>query len=212
MKRRLLILGLAAASLTSAVLLAPRPAYSSFSIVHQIANVHITVYVGITPTPAGMPQSAAGAGGAETVKVSVGATSRQYIQPSSRNVVFVGNPGQTVTTPCAEQIWVAPGGDMFSGIETGLTNALTNLNGTGTIPTNDVQFQSSSITTGTAWTSLLNYAQAGSWQLLTTLTSNEAPVCLTMRVTIPAGTSPGTYFGVMPLLYFTATGSPATPP
>src|SRR5208283_3333250 len=138
--------------------------------------------------------------------------SRQYIQPSSRNVVFVGNPGQTVTTPCAEQIWVAPGGDMFSGIETGLTNALTNLNGTGTIPTNDVQFQSSSITTGTAWTSLLNYAQAGSWQLLTTLTSNEAPVCLTMRVTIPAGTSPGTYFGVMPLLYFTATGSPATPP
>ncbi len=209
MKRRLLILGLAAASLTSAVLLAPRPAYSSFSIVHQIANVQITVYVGITPTQEVMPQSA---GSAETVKVSVGATSRQYIQPSTRNVVFVGNPGQTVTTPCAEQIWVAPGGDMFSGIETGLTNTLTNLHGTGTIPTNDIQFQSSSITTGTTWRSLLDYAQAGSWQLLTTLTSNEAPVCLNMRVAIPAGTSPGTYFGVMPLLYFTATGSPATPP
>lgn len=210
---RIAVLGLFCLA-TLACLLLASPAESSIQVNKQITSIGVTIYVGTTPAPTTTPT---GATGSETINASIGATAPQYVLPSTKNIVFVGNAGQTVTNTCAATVWISP--NQPSSLETGLDTNFSNISGgTASIPSTAFEMQvpppSPSASPAPIYTPVINFTSDGKvWAGLGSFPEHEAPFCLNTEFKIPSSTPSGVYYAVLAISYFSASsGTPATPP
>lgn len=218
-KLQVLGAGLLCAFTAIALAVAPRPALGGLQQLTQLDAIAVTVYVGVTPAPTAPPT---GVAASETVNLSLGATTAQYMQPSSKALSFAGSAGQTVAEACAEKIWLSPNqGTNASSIEIAMNSAFKNISGgSSSIPTTALEWAYASpsppASPSPAYTPAVDFATDGNTLVLLGGTiSNQAPICLNIEVKIPASTAAGIYAANLDLEYFTGLSggaSPSSPP
>lgn len=208
-RTRIFVIGFFSLALVIAAVAIPRRVLSIILVGKQTADVAITVYVGTTPAPTALPSSEAA--GSEEVNVNINQNLPQYFQPSNRNLVFAGSAGQTITQNCAEELWVSPGAIDWN-IEYALSGNFKSLSTGGTMPYTALQWQASpspTVSPAPKYTPGVDYATDGNAMAVMVASQNAGtpPVCINVRVSIPAGTPSGVYYSTLDLEFFAPSGS-----
>lgn len=210
-RTRIFVIGFFSLVLVLAAVAIPRRALSIIMVGKQSADIAITVYVGTTPAPTALPSSEAD--GSEEVNVNINQNLPQYFQPSNRNLVFAGSAGQTITQNCAEELWVSPGAIDWN-IEDALSGNFKSLSTGGTMPYTALQWQASpspTVSPAPTYTPSVPYATDGNAMavMITSQNAGTPPVCVNVRISIPAGTPSGVYYSTLDLEFFAPSGSGA---